>query len=106
MNGTLTMGTTARPASTSVERSRGPRMRAIIVQTGAGWGRRSGGGGEIGPADVIEDTRPLHRLGEDGVGAGLPGARDIGLAVPRDHDEAGGGARGAPDLPDQRVARD
>src|SRR6266498_743318 len=48
----------------------------------------------------------LHRLGEDGVGAGLPGARDVGFAVARDDDDAGGRARGAPDLPDQGVTRD
>src|SRR2546425_7060936 len=57
------------------------RMRCAAGRRGQdSW--RSGRGRQIAPAQVVEDVRPVHGLGEDGVRARLPGAGDVRLAVP------------------------
>lgn len=67
---------------------------------------RSGGSGEPGASEVVEDAGPLDRLCKDHVGARLPRARHERLAVARHHDDACAPFRRRDDLANQHVAGD
>src|SRR5204863_4613501 len=97
--------TTATTASTRVESKSGRISRHYCTVVLTRRRLASGGGGEIGTLQPVEDARPLDRLCKDDLGAGLPRPREVGLAVPGHDDHAGASSRGGKQLADQHVAR-